>query len=254
MGKDHALIPQSLPVDTQIHLWTLSHVPPQSPVGLPPSKILNNPERERQANFATPELRYRYRSRREMVRRTLSLYRPEIHETDWVFSHNALGKPSIHTSQCNRNLYFNLSHTRGMTVLAVAGIEPMGIDIENTRTEKSQNHLEIAKRFFTPLETEQIKQGTRQQQIEQFFDYWTLKEAYIKAVGKGLSLGLDRFQFLLNPGSPITIDFPPPAIDDAEHWCFHQETLQDHFRIAIALKIENKQPISLNQFKYVETV
>ncbi len=250
MSDKHAGPAQPLPEGAQVDVWTLRHSNSSASTDLPQSDILSIQELKRQARFVTPELRNRFRSRREMIRRTLSLYRPDIHASKWIFSHNDLGKPQIHSSLCNKDLYFNLSRTNGMTLLAVAGVDHMGIDVENTTIREPRSYLDIAERFFTPLETSKIKQGTDDEQIQHFFDYWTLKEAYIKAVGKGLSLGLDRFQFLLTPGKPIDIEFPEPAIDNANNWQFHQETFDQRFRVAIALKNTQGSQIICRPFNY----
>ena len=220
------------------------------PQQLSASRLLSEHELLRQRRFVTPELQYRFQCRREMLRRCLTLYRPNIRESEWIFTRNAHGKPQIHPTQSQNNLFFNLSHTDGLTVLVISAIEECGIDIENTAVTRPSGYLGIADRFFTELESAEIKQGSTAKQIQRFFDFWTLKEAYIKAVGKGLSLGLDRFQFIIDPGVPIVIDFPPPAIDDSNSWAFHQETIAEDMRLAIALRAKSSETISCEFAQY----
>jgi len=236
MSQDQAKLPKALPTGTDVHVWKLIHDSLPIAADMPESKILNNHERQRQLRFITPELRNRFMYRREMIRRILTFYRPDIDASRWLFSYNSLGKPRIHPSQCKNDLYFNLSHTRGVTVLGIAAVDQFGIDIENTAVSEPGSYLDIAERFFTPLESAKIRKGPIEEQIQHFFDYWTLKEAYIKAIGKGLSQGLDQFQFLLRSGTEITIDFLPPAMDDSRKWLFHQETLDNATRMAIAIQ------------------
>ncbi|MEE9335379.1 MAG: 4'-phosphopantetheinyl transferase superfamily protein [Granulosicoccaceae bacterium] len=248
MKQHHAQAPNKPPTTppkgNQVHVWLMFHDKLQTPPQLATSPLLNEQERLRQQRFVTPELQYRFQCRREMLRRSLTVYRPDIGESDWIFTLNPYGKPQIHPAQSQNQLYFNLSHTNGLTVLAISAYEECGIDIENTAVNRPSSYLDIADRFFTEPESEQIKQGSTDAQIQRFFDFWTLKEAYIKAVGKGLSLGLDRFQFALEPASPIAIEFPSPAIDNANTWVFHQETIGEDWRLAIALRAESSEPIS----------
>ena len=218
-----------------------------------PSPLFDKKELHRFNRLATPELQHRYQCRREMIRHSLTLYRPEIHESDWIFSQNAHGKPHIHHLQCKNNLYFNLSHTNGLTVLAIAGMKAIGIDVENVAARDPENCLKIADRFFTPLEIEDITRIRPEKQLDRFFDFWTLKEAYMKAVGKGLSIGLNRFQFVLDSNLPITINFPSPEIDVADNWTFHQQTIADNMRIAIALQSNSSERISCNHYSYLPT-
>jgi 4'-phosphopantetheinyl transferase len=83
----------------------------------------------------------------------------------------------------------------------VAGRVPqLGVDVENMN--RTASLLELAKRFFAPIEYEYVREAPPHLQRKTFFRIWTLKEAYIKAQGKGLSIPLDSFHFRLLPGSP----------------------------------------------------
>ena len=242
--------PRLPPKDNHVHVWLMFHDKLPVPQQLSTSTLLSEQELLRQRRFATPELQYRFQCRREMLRRILTVYRPDIHESDWNFTLNPHGKPQIHPTQSQNQLYFNLSHTDGFTALAISEIEECGIDIENTAVRRPSSYLDIADRFFTEPESARIKQGSTVAQIQRFFDFWTLKEAYIKAVGKGLSLGLDRFQFIIKPAMPIAIEYPPPAIDNANTWVFHQETIDEDLRLAIALRAQSSAPITCEFVQY----
>ncbi len=240
---------QTKPSGSHVHVWTLDHDHAPTPEHLTRSKILSAEEQQRLQRFATPELRHRFQCRREMIRQTLTLYQPDIKPADWHFNHNEYGKPEIHPSLKVKDLHFNLSHTEGLTVLMITDQQCSGIDIENTAVKQPRSFLDIADRFFTDLESRDIAKGSNEEQIQRFFDYWTLKEAYIKADGQGLSLGLDRFEFLLEVERPISIHFIPPTNEDANNWVFHQCSLET-FRLAIAIKKENAQHISCEFLDY----
>ena len=130
-------------------------------------------------------------------------------------------------------LRFNLSHTDGLVVCLVAVEREIGVDVEHTARAGSVG-IEIAERFSSPSEVAELRSLPFADQRSRFFDYWTLKEAYIKARGLGLHLPLDQFSFHLGltpvtpereptrqhgapgpgPAPPIRISFGPRIPDD----------------------------------------
>jgi 4'-phosphopantetheinyl transferase len=103
------------------------------------------------------------------------------------FSEDELGKPFL---PAHRSIHFNLTHS-GDWVGCAVGITPVGIDIERHKTME----MDIAKRFFHPNETDYVR-AVPQEYTERFFRIWTLKESYIKAIGKGLHCPLDSFSVI----------------------------------------------------------
>lgn len=101
------------------------------------------------------------------------------------FSYNEYGKPYI---QDVSNFHFNISHS-GNWVVCATDNKPIGLDIELIKPI----NLEVAKRFFTAEEYEYIINQPPDNQLSCFYDFWTLKEAYIKAIGKGLLVPLNSF-------------------------------------------------------------
>lgn len=98
-----------------------------------------------------------------------------------------------------RDLHFNLSHSGEWVLCAVGGCE-LGCDIERL----APVNLKIARRFFSPVEYEDIAAApTPQEQQERFFRYWTLKESFMKATGLGLRLPMNEFAILR--GETITV-------------------------------------------------
>ncbi|MEW9702197.1 4'-phosphopantetheinyl transferase superfamily protein [Paenibacillus sp. SI8] len=88
------------------------------------------------------------------------------------------------------NLHYNVSHS-GKWVACLFDSYPVGIDVE----EISAIDLAIAKSYFAKNEYEDLMRQPQHERISYFFDLWTLKESFIKAVGKGLSIPLDSFSF-----------------------------------------------------------
>jgi len=127
-----------------------------------------------------------------LLRRTLSLY-ADLEPADWRFSPDALGKPGIVNPPWNRFLRFNLSHTRGLVACAVAREAEVGIDVETTGRARSYSRL--ADRVLSPSERERWQGLASSQQAGGFLDYWTLKEAHLKALGTGIRSELNRLEF-----------------------------------------------------------
>ena len=163
-----------------------------------------------------------------LVRTTLSRY-ADVDPHDWTFATNRHGRPEITGPSGVPPLRFNLSHTPGLIACIVAVERNVGVDVENMR--RRTTGPDIARRFFANAEVEALELLPEDRQQEAFFEYWTLKEAYIKAVGVGISLGLGRFSFALDGSAgvrgvsgrePPTISFAADLDDDPSAWQFAQ--------------------------------
>ncbi|NDY73017.1 phosphopantetheinyl transferase [Desulfobacter hydrogenophilus] len=93
------------------------------------------------------------------------------------------------------DIHFNLSHSHGAAVCALCRNAPVGVDVEDVGRHTD---FSIAKRFFSFCEAELVSRAPEAEKRKLFFDIWTLKEAYIKAVGRGLSIPLNSFSFNAN--------------------------------------------------------
>jgi 4'-phosphopantetheinyl transferase len=108
------------------------------------------------------------------------------------------GKPHV----ADVPLEFNLSHAGGALVLAVSRRIALGIDLESIR-RRTRPAVELARRFFTPAEAgalEALPPGRRQ---DAFLRLWCAKEAALKAHGRGIGFGLDRFEFALDAAGTV---------------------------------------------------
>lgn len=221
----------------QIHLWLAWLGEITDPHQLAEYRsLLSEGESAKQERFHFERDRHRYLVTRAMVRTVLSKY-ADVAPRDWLFAVNDYGKPSIATEHAQaRGIEFNLSHTDGLVVLGVTRGRTLGVDVENVRARKVD--LEIADRFFAPAEVAALRALPSQQQQQRFFDYWTLKESYIKARGMGLSIPLGSFAFCLEDPARIRVTIDPGLQDDAERWLFWQ--LQLHRGYLMALCAENR--------------
>lgn len=209
--------PPSLPVlaPDAVHVWR---------VGLDamdPSEAgacLSPDEQARAARFVYPHHRRRFVAARAALRRVLGRYLALPPEA-LAFTYGPYGKPALAEGLPAADLHFNLSHSEVVALLAVAQGRRVGVDVEQVRPDRALPAL--ARRFFSPREVAAFEALPPAQWVEGFFNGWTRKEAYLKATGKGLTLGLHRFSVSLTPGEPPvlleTLDDPA----DADRWSMH---------------------------------
>ncbi len=208
--------------------------------------IMDKEEKEKCRRYKFEDARHACLITRALARSVLSRYTEKSPES-WAFSRNTHGKPEIVTDRSTPPLRFNLSHTKGLIACAVTLGHDIGIDIENT-TAKSVN-LDVADRFFSPAEVKKLRSFPVSEQKNRFFDYWTLKESYVKARGKGLSFHLDQFSFLLTQNRPLGIMFDKGINDNPEAWCFFRlKPTGDHIA-AVAVHKGRLHNIQMNVTK-----
>ena len=163
--------------------------------------LLTADERVRHQRLRFERDKRQFLATRALVRTVLSCYEPAVSPLEWRFAIGERGKPSISEPAAASGWHFNLSNTRGLVVCAVSGVHSrLGVDVE--RLDRSNDLLALADRYFSPLEVAELRALPSSEQPSRFFDYWTLKESYIKAHGLGLAIPLDSFSFLLGANSP----------------------------------------------------
>ena len=195
--------------------------------------LMSADEHERMARLVFDRDRRRFLLTRALVRTTLSRY-AAVPPAEWTFIANTHGRPEILDRPPGvPDLRFNLSHTDGLIACAVTVGREVGVDVEHIQRRVTHD---VAGRFFAPREVTHLKALAEDEQQRVFFDYWTLKEAYIKARGFGLALPLADFAFTLAPQAPPRIAFEPALQDDPDTWQFAQDWPTPHHRLAVAVR------------------
>jgi len=183
-------------------------------------ELLNTAEKEQEPRFYFAKDQRRYLITRALVRTVLSRY-VSIHPKEWIFSTNVYGRPEVVNAQArDACLVFNISHTHGLIVLGVTKCRALGVDVENFRAREVS--IDIADYYFAPPEVAALTAAPPSQQQYRFFEYWTFKEAYIKARGMGLSLPLDKFSFHYPDDHAVDIAIAPELADNSARWQFWQ--------------------------------
>ena|ERR1022692_688483 len=197
-------------------------------------ELLNAEERERAARFKFPAPRNQFVISRALLRRALGRYR-HIEAREVRFRTTANAKPELSEGG---DLHFNLSHTEGVTVFALARHRQVGIDVERIRQDT--NALELAERFFSCPEVQWLRSQPAAQHIPLFFTCWTAKEAYIKAQGEGLSLSLSSFgvlPFVGTASSKLQLEVYDDPVE-SNRWSMWRLELGLDLRAALAVEGE----------------
>jgi len=190
-------------------------------------------ERLRAERFRFPRDRARYIIGRGLLRAIIAraLDREPAAIT---FRYNAFGKPSLPDEPGRDRLHFNVSHADGVALYALARGREIGVDIERVRTDMAGGR--IAERFFSPREVAALRALDPGLQHEAFAVCWTRKEAYKKARGEGIAVGLDRFDVSLAPGEPATVLASREEGEEAHRWSLHHLAPQPGYVGAVAVE------------------
>jgi 4'-phosphopantetheinyl transferase len=177
-----------------------------------------------------------------LARVTLSRH-ADVAPEAWRFRETEHGRPEIAGPAGAPTLRFNLSHTTGLAACAVTLTDDLGLDVEDLR--RGTDLEKLARRFFARSETASLERLNDEHRRRAFFEYWTLKEAYLKARGAGISLPLAEVAFNVAPDGGTAVSFGPAIGDDPAAWQFaHLRVTPDHLG-AIAVKRPAASPVRI---------
>jgi len=203
-------------------------------------------ERERHRRLRREHSRREFLVAHALARVTLSRYAPVPPEA-WSFSFGEHGRPEISGPADGRGLRFNLSHSSGMVACAVIRELDIGVDVESVA--RRLRHRDLAERFFGELEVEALRALAPDQRARRFLELWTLKEAYLKARGCGISIPLRSVQFQLSDSGPPEISFDPALLsDDAASWQFALFEPKRTHTLAVAICSPDRRKVAIRLF------
>lgn len=196
--------------ETAVHLW---RVPLEQPAEVVAAlhALLRPDEQERAARFHFERHRRQFIVARGVLRTLLGDYLG-LAATAVSFTYTSHGRPDV----AGTALSFNISHSGELALMAFGWRRVLGVDVEEVR--ELSDAPGIAERFFAPREVAVFRQVPLAQQSEAFFNCWTRKEAFIKAIGEGLSHPLDRFEVTLRPGEPARLLTVDGSAAEAARW------------------------------------
>ncbi|MEL6501392.1 MAG: 4'-phosphopantetheinyl transferase superfamily protein [Cyanobacteria bacterium J06623_1] len=181
--------PQSFPElgRHQVHVWR-ANLDLSSTEIIKLTALLSDDEINRANQFRFSQHKRRFIAARGILRQLLSAYL-EVNPGSLDFSYESKGKPCL-ASQTK--LQFNISHSQEYALFGFIYEHQIGVDIEYQRSVPDA--LKIAQRFFSPREFRMLAETEPERQAELFFQFWTAKEAYLKALGIGLSGSLSEIE------------------------------------------------------------
>jgi 4'-phosphopantetheinyl transferase len=188
----------SLPAD-EVHVWRAFLDRPLASVESL-LETLSDEERDRASRYHCTAKRGRFVVGRGLLRTILARYlgiKPRL----IAFRIGSMGKPVLDTPSAS--LHFNVSHSHELVLVAITRRGEVGIDVERVRP--FANSLDLAERYFSPGECQTLNTLAPERRTEAFFHAWTRKEACLKALGAGISYGLDRVEVTICPEEPVRL-------------------------------------------------
>jgi 4'-phosphopantetheinyl transferase len=231
--------PEAMPFSGEAHLWC------GDPTELAPDRayasalqLLSDDERQRLERLHFARDRVVFLATRTLVRRVLSRY-GSLEPAAWRFAVNAHGRPEI--ANLDSPIRFNLSNTHRLVVCVLTCYADIGVDVEQLGDAPP---LEVVEHFFAPKEVAALRALPERERTRRFFDYWTLKESYIKARGLGMAIPLDRFAFILDERCAPRIEIDAELGDAADQWRFMQVRPTPEHLVAVCVRSTAGPPVT----------
>jgi 4'-phosphopantetheinyl transferase len=227
----------------EIQVWRVNLIPPPAEISRL-EKFLTPDEIKLAAQFHFAHDQRRFVVRRAVLRQLLAAnlgLRPEQIQIESAH----FQKPQIAAVQNANNLRFNGSHSADWALIALTQSREVGVDVEQRR------HLpdagELAKNYFSDCEIAEWNSLPEAARGEGFFNGWTRKEAYVKAIGLGLAYPLNQFSVSLSPGQPAVLRAVANDSTALERWSLLDLTVAAGYSAALVL--ENR-PAAVNYLQW----
>jgi 4'-phosphopantetheinyl transferase len=228
----------------EVHVWHLEADRPCSDDQRERWRLLlSSDERQRYERFLFPEDRERFLVAHAATRMILSRYTGQA-PGDLEFTFTAQGRPELRQpNPAGPRIRHNLSHTRGLIAIAVCLERDVGIDVESLERGSATDVMQLAERFFASPEVETLAREPADRRRRTFLEIWTLKEAYIKARGLGLTLALDGFAFDIADAESPSIWIEPSLDDQPDAWTFRLDWPTDKHVLAAAVRCRREEAV-----------
>jgi 4'-phosphopantetheinyl transferase len=197
------------------------------------AQMLSADERAKAERFYFERDRKRFIVSQGLLRTILSRYLT-IEPNQLQFCYGRRGKPALAQMFGGGTLRFNMSHSHGLALYAIARDRKIGVDLERIRPILDAE--QIAERFFSAQENAIFCVLPPSQKLKAFFNCWTRKEAYLKATGDGLARPLDQFNVSLAPGESARLLHVEGDPQEAARWSLQALTPAPGYVAALAVE------------------
>lgn len=222
-----------------VHVWSLDLSSLQDEKD-EAAKILSPDELERGQRFVQAEDRARFTTTRFFLREILASYAGG-HPAELRFNYSEYGKPSL--SSHADSISFSVSHSGQRALISVTHGNPVGVDVEFIRD--SVEIASLAERFFSPSETATLESIGVEKRQEAFFRIWTAKEAFLKALGAGLSRALNSFDVELDARLDVTLKATRPDPCEALRWRIYSLRMPKGYEGALVTESNLDPPLMI---------
>ena len=217
------------PAEDAVDVWRLDLI-----VAEEDWEILSPDESERADRIIVEEKRSQRASSRAQLRRILSMY-VDAEPRDLRFEYGEHGKPTLVD---HADLSFNLSHSEKVGLVAVSKRVRVGIDVEHAREGRDFSGLAV--RFFSAEERDVFGRLPESDRQAAFYRAWTRKEAYLKALGTGLSFPSNGFTIDYSGDGPGCVTATEVPGDDPQTWRFSDVDAGPNFPGAVCIEGLNR--------------
>lgn len=218
------------PQVASVYVWLVPLAALGDPETASYRRILSADERDRLERFRVTGPAQQFLTARALLRAALA-EETGVPAGNLSFDYTAYGKPYVAAPAPARGTPCNVSHTHGLVACAIGENCTPGVDVETI--ERDLDVQRISDGYFCESEKEALQAQAPAERQARFFKTWTLKEAYIKARGKGLSIALDSFLVTSDDQKP-TIHFDPAAGEDAGLWRLATARVDAKHQLAVA--------------------
>jgi 4'-phosphopantetheinyl transferase len=211
--------------------------------------LLSPEEITQAAAFRFESLRRSFLLSRGALRVLIGCYL-EVSPEKVLLIHGSHGKPGLAQPAAGSPAFeFNVSHSGEIALFAFASGCELGVDVERIRP--LEDMTKVASHFFSREESEELFSLPLDERERAFFLCWTRKEAYVKAVGNGLSIPLDSFRVTLRPGEPASFLHLDHDVSLAQAWTLHNLEVASGYAAALAYR-DAPRPVQLHPLVEME--
>jgi 4'-phosphopantetheinyl transferase len=225
----------TLPADgvhgQDVHVWGASLTPPSAAVDALETTLAED-ERSRADRFHARRDRDHFVVARGVLRALLGRYLA-MRPADLRFAYGPHGKPTLDAAATAGDLRFNLAHSGGVALYAIARGRALGVDVERHRSHEEDG---LAERFFSSREIAALRALPPASRRAAFYTCWTRKEAYVKARGEGLGIPLDRFSVAFGPGESAALLHVEGDPQEAGRWSLTNLDVDEGYAAALCVE------------------